>query len=76
MIKIKSISISQTIVQSYGEFLAAGGVGGNRSIMSSLPPPVTAAAAESVLGTRDLSDDNEYLFAPSGSSSGSGAAPV
>ena len=71
----KSISISQTIVQSYGEFLAAGGVGGNRSIMSSLPPPANAAAAaESVLGTRDLSDDNDYLFAPSSGSSG--ATPV
>ena len=54
--------------------MAAGGVGGNKSIMSSLPPlpPITA---DSVLGTRDLSDDNDYLFAPS-SGSGSGSTPV
>ena len=74
-----TIPLSQTIVHSYGEFLAGMG-GGNKSIMSSLPPlpPITA---ESVLGTRDLSDDNDYLFAPTNSSgsasgSGSGATPV
>ena len=68
----------QTIIQSYGEFLAAagGGGGGNKSIMSSLPPLPPLAAAESILGTRDLSDDNDYLFAPTSSGgSGSGATP-
>ena len=69
----EQISILQTIVHSYGEFMA--GMGGNKSVMSSFPPlpPITA---ESVVGTRDLSDDNDYLFAPTNSSSGSGATPV
>ena len=66
----------QTIVHSYGEFLASssggggGGGGGGaagaggKGILATLPPPPLSSPG-SVPGTRDLSDDNEYLFAPS-----------
>jgi hypothetical protein len=62
----------QTIVHSYEDFLL-NAAGGGRGILSHLPPPPL-----SVSGTRDLSDDNDYLFSPSvqdgGSSSSSSSA--